>query len=138
MMTGRKVSPERVQVLRDLLAAGMTPNRAAGIAGVSQSFAYALDQKAAGTGRLAARRAAAAAREAERAARGPGRGRKVTPERDRALLDLLAAGMNPEPGGDGGRRVAGLRLRCAPQDGRGVPTPWSDLQCPLPGPRGTV
>jgi len=94
LMTGRKVSPERVQVLRDLLAAGMTPNRAAGMAGVSLSFAYGLDREAAGTGRLAAKRAAAA-REAERAARGPGRGRKVAPERDRALLDLLAAGMNP-------------------------------------------
>ena len=40
MMTRRKVSPERVRVLRDLLAAGMNPNRAAGIAGVSKSFAY--------------------------------------------------------------------------------------------------
>jgi IS30 family transposase len=94
-MTGRKVSPERVQVLRDLLAAGMNPNRAAGIAGVSLSFAYGLDREGSGTGRLAAKRAAAAARAAERAARGPGRGRKVTPERDRALLDLLAAGLNP-------------------------------------------
>src|SRR5256885_8804398 len=36
------------------------------------------------------------------------------------------------------RRVAGVRARAASQDGRGVPSCRSDLQCPLPGSRGAV
>ena len=95
-MAGRGVPPERAEVLLGLLGSGMTPNRAAGIAGVSKSFAYVLDGEAGGAGRLAAKREAAA-RAAARAARG--HGRKVAPERERALLDHLAAGMTPNQAG---------------------------------------
>ena len=45
MMAGRGVPPERAEVLLGLLGSGMTPNRAAGIAGVSKSFAYVLDRE---------------------------------------------------------------------------------------------
>ena len=55
-------------------------------------FAYRLDQKVSGVSRLAVTRQAAARRAAERAA-SPGRG--LPPERVRAVLDQLAAGLNP-------------------------------------------
>jgi len=89
---GRGMAPERVRAVLGYLAAGLNPNRAAAAAGVSKSFAYKLDREVSGTSRLAARREAAARRAAERAARP---GRRVPPERVRALLDLLAGGLNP-------------------------------------------
>ncbi len=91
-MAGRGLPPERVQVVLDQLAAGLNPVRAARVAGVSKSFAYDLDRAVRGVSRLAARREAAARRAAERAARP---GRAVPSGRVRALLDLLAAGLNP-------------------------------------------
>jgi IS30 family transposase len=89
----RRVDPERKRVFLELVASGMTPVKAAGIAGVSAGFAYELDRKVNGGGRLAAKREAMAVRAAERAAR-PDR-RAVPPERERALLDLVASGMPP-------------------------------------------
>jgi IS30 family transposase len=70
--------------------------RAARAAGVSKSFAYRLDHKVSGVSRLAVKRQAAARRAAARAAR-PGRG--LPPERVRALVDLLAAGLSPNQAG---------------------------------------
>jgi IS30 family transposase len=93
LMGGRRVDPGRERALLDLIASGMTPNRAAGIAGVSVGFAYGLDRKVNGASRLAVKRAGMAARDAERAVR-PGR-RKVDPGRERAVLDLVASGMTP-------------------------------------------
>jgi transposase, IS30 family len=93
LMGGRRVDPGRERALLELIASGMSPNRAAGIAGVSAGFAYGLDRKVRGASRLAAKRAAMAARDAERAAR-PDR-RKVDPGRERALLGLIASGMSP-------------------------------------------
>jgi len=93
VLMGRRVSPERQRVLLELVSSGMTPNRAAGIAGVSVVFAYGLDRKVNGVPRLAARRAAMAARAAERAARGDRR--RVSPERQRMLVDLIVSGMTP-------------------------------------------
>ena len=90
-MAGRRVDPERERAFLELVASGMTPNTAAGIAGVSVAFAYGLDRKVNGVARLPARREAMAARAAGRAA-GPGRA-KVAPGRERALLDLVASGM---------------------------------------------
>ena len=84
-MAGRKVDPERVRRLLELIASGMTPNKAAGIAGVSVAVAYRLDREATGVARLAARREAITAR-AARAAAGAG-------GRDRAVLALVASGM---------------------------------------------
>jgi transposase, IS30 family len=86
-MAGRKVDPGRERAFLELVASGMTPNKAAGIAGVSVAFGYGLDRKVNGVARLAARREAMAARAA-----GPGR-RKVDPGRQRALLDLVASGV---------------------------------------------
>jgi IS30 family transposase len=80
-----------VQVLRELLAAGMNPLAASRAAGVSHGFAYGLDREASGgLSRLAARREAAAARAEARAARA-----RRAAERERRLLGLLAAGLNP-------------------------------------------
>jgi IS30 family transposase len=93
LMAGRRVSAERVRVLVELIGSGMTPNRAAGIAGVSVAFAYGLDRKVNGVPRLAARRQAAAVRAAQRAARGDRR--RVAPEREREVLALVASGMAP-------------------------------------------
>ena len=60
---GRGVAAERVAVLRECLAAGMTPNRASRAAGVSRGFACALDREVSGgVSRLAAKRAEADAR----------------------------------------------------------------------------
>jgi transposase, IS30 family len=93
LMPWQSVAPERQRVLLDLIGSGMTPNKAAGIAGVSVVFAYKLDRRVNGVPRLAARRAAMAARAAERAAR-PDR-RKMAPERERRTADLIASGLTP-------------------------------------------
>jgi IS30 family transposase len=85
-MAGRKVDPERVRLLLELIESGMTPNKAAGIAGVSVAVAYRLDRESSGVARLAARREAITAR-AARAAAGAG-------GRDRAVLGLVASGMS--------------------------------------------
>ena len=85
-----KTDPARVELLREFLAAGMNPVRAARAAGLSKTFAYDLDRAERGVSRLAAGRAAAAARAAAR----PGR-RVVPPERVRLLTDHLRAGLNP-------------------------------------------
>jgi transposase, IS30 family len=90
LVAGRRVDPERVRRLLELIGSGMSPNRAAGIAGVSVTQAYELDRRVNGVARLAARREAAAAREAERAARA---GRRA--ERVRQVLGLVASGMTP-------------------------------------------
>src|SRR5262249_17930096 len=84
-VAGRKVSPERERVLLELIGSGMTPNRAAGIAGVSLAYAYGLDRKVYGVPRLAAKREAAA-------------------QRERAVADLIASGMTPNRAA----RVAGV------------------------------
>ena len=89
---GRRGLPaERVALVLGYLEAGLNPVRAARAAGVSKSSAYRLDQKVSGVSRLAAKRAAAA----RAVARAPGRGRPVPPERVRALLDRLTAGLTP-------------------------------------------
>ena len=84
----RNVAADRVEVLRGFLAGGMNPNRAARAAGVSKSFAYALDRAERGTARRAA------GREAVRRPAGPGR-RTVPKERVRLLVSHLRDGMNP-------------------------------------------
>jgi IS30 family transposase len=86
---GSRVPADRVAGLRGFLAGGMNPNQAARAAGVSKSFAYAVDRAERSVSRRAARREAAA----RRAAR-PGR-RQVPPERVRLLFDHLRAGMTP-------------------------------------------
>lgn len=90
------VPAERVREVLGYLEQGLNPVRAARAAGVSKSFAYELDRKVTGVSRLAAKRQAAARRAAGRAA-GPGRG--LPAERVRAVLDLLAAGLNPNRAG---------------------------------------
>jgi transposase, IS30 family len=90
LMAGRKVPPERQRVLLDLIGSGMTPSRAAGIAGVSLAFAYGLDRKVNGVPRLAAKREAIAARAAERAAR-----RERRAARERMVVDLIVSGLTP-------------------------------------------
>jgi transposase, IS30 family len=94
-MVGRRVPVEKVQVLQGFLAAGLNPARAAREAGVSLAFAYQADREmSGGPGRLAAKRAAAAARDADRADRAAA-GRRAAAARERAVLDCLRAGMNP-------------------------------------------
>jgi IS30 family transposase len=88
-MVGRRVPQEKVQVLLGCLAAGMNPLAAARAAGVSRGFAYELDRGVSGVSRLAARRAAAGREPAGRDRR------RIAPERERALLDLMAGGANP-------------------------------------------
>jgi transposase, IS30 family len=95
-VAGRGLPPERVRAVLGYLAAGLNPMQAARAAGVSKSLVYRLDQKVSGVSRLAAKRQAAARRAAQRAA---SPGRTVPPERVRALLDLLAAGLNPNQAG---------------------------------------
>jgi transposase, IS30 family len=85
----RGLPAERVQVVLELLAAGLNPMRAAAAAGVSKTFVYDLDRRVRGVPRLAVKQAAARQREARRP------GRSLPPERVRAVLDLLAAGMSP-------------------------------------------
>jgi transposase, IS30 family len=88
---GRRVAPEKVRVLRELLAAGVNPLAASRAAGVSHGFAYGVDREASGgASRLAARREAAAARAEARAVRA-----REAAERERRVLGLLAAGLNP-------------------------------------------
>jgi len=84
LMGGRRVPAERQRVLLELIGSGMTPSRAAGIAGVSLAFAYDLDRKVNGVPRLAAKREAIAARAAERAA-----GRELREARARADGSLV-------------------------------------------------
>jgi IS30 family transposase len=93
-MGGRRVSPEKVQVLLGCLAAGMNPLRAARAAGVSVDFAYRTDRGVSGgVSRLAAKREAAAGRAAERSARGAAR--RVPPDKAREVLGLMASGIPP-------------------------------------------
>ena len=89
-MGGRSVSPERLQVLLGCLAAGMSPLAASRAAGTGKTLAYRLDRERSGAGRRAAQRAAMAVREQARAVRA-----RAAAERERRVLDLLAAGMNP-------------------------------------------
>jgi len=89
-----RVSPERVQVLLEQMAAGLSPNRAAAVAGVSKSFAYELNRQQGGVYRRPPRR--------ERPV--PKRPRKYPPEVVRQVTDLLAAGLNPMQAS----RVAGV------------------------------
>jgi len=91
-VAGRGLPPERVRAVLNYLAAGLNPVQAARAAGVSKSLAYCLDRSVSGVPRLAAKREAAACRAA-----GPGRG--LPPERVRAVLDHLAAGMTPNQAG---------------------------------------
>ena len=91
-MAGRGLPPERVRAVLGYLEQGLNPMQAARAAGVSKSLVYRLDQKVSGVSRLAVKRQAAARRAAQRAA---SPGRTVPPERVRALLDQLAAGLNP-------------------------------------------
>ena len=86
------MEPERVRLVLGFLEAGLNPVRAARAAGVSQTFAYDLDRKMSGVSRLAVKREAAARRAAARAA---GPGRRLPPERVRAVLEQLRAGLNP-------------------------------------------
>jgi transposase, IS30 family len=86
------MAPERVRLVLGFLEAGLNPVQAARAAGVSKTFAYDLDRKVSGASRLAVKRAAAARRAAARAA---GPGRALPPERVRAVLDQLRAGLNP-------------------------------------------
>jgi IS30 family transposase len=90
LMAGRRVPPERQRLLLELIGSGLTPSRAAGIAGVSLAFAYGLDRKVNGVPRLAAKRAAMAARAAERAA-----GRERREVRERMVVDLIVSGVTP-------------------------------------------
>jgi len=82
---GRKVDPGRVARLLELTGSGMSPNRAAPIAGISVAKAYALDRVARGVARGPARREAVAARAAAAAAGASGR--------EGALLGLVASGV---------------------------------------------
>jgi IS30 family transposase len=92
LMGGRGLPPERVQLVLGYLEAGLNPMQAARAAGVSKSLVYRLDRNVRGVSRLAVKREAAARRAAAGAA---GPGRALPPERVRALLDQLAAGLNP-------------------------------------------
>ena len=92
LMSG-KLPAGRVEALLGFLEAGMNPRQAARAAGVSETHAYRLDRQVRGSCRLAVKREAAAARAAVR------RARALPPERIRALLDLLAAGMSPYQAG---------------------------------------
>jgi transposase, IS30 family len=91
---GRKLAADRVRAVLELLEAGLSPNRAGPAAGVSRTVAYNLDRRVRGAHRLEAKRAAAAARAAERAAR-----QDAAAGRVRALRDLLAAGLSPNQAG---------------------------------------
>jgi transposase, IS30 family len=84
LVGARRVDRDRVAWLLELIGSGMTPNKAAGIAGVSVAKAYELDREASGVARGAARRAAITGRAAAAAAGAAGR--------DRALLGLVASG----------------------------------------------
>jgi transposase, IS30 family len=94
-VAGRGLPPERVRAVLGYLAAGLNPARAARAAGVSKSAAYVLDRKVSGVSRLTVKRQAAARRVAGRGC--PGRG--LPAERVRAVLDQLAAGLNPNQAG---------------------------------------
>jgi len=96
LVAGRRVDPERERRLLGLVAGGMTPNRAAGVVGVSVAFAYEAARRADGVARGAARREANAAR--ARAALAGASGR------DAGLLGLVASGMSLS----GAARAAGV------------------------------
>jgi len=70
------VSAEQRRELRDLLVSGVNPNQAARRAGVTAQFAYRVDRKMTGVARAAL-----------------GDWRRLPPERERRVADLLAAGM---------------------------------------------
>jgi IS30 family transposase len=83
---GQRIGPERSRLVLELIGSGMAPYRAAGVAGVSAGYAYGLERRVRGVTR----------RGVPVAPRPPRRDlRRVPPERQRALLDLVAAGMSP-------------------------------------------
>jgi IS30 family transposase len=95
-VAGRRVDAGRERRLLGLIAGGMTPNMAAGIAGVSVAFAYGLDRRVNGAARGQSREEANAAR--ARAALAGASGR------DAAVLGLVASGMSLS----GAARAAGV------------------------------
>jgi IS30 family transposase len=86
-MAGSGLDPGRERRLLELVASGMTPNKAAGVAGMAVSTAYAVVRRAGGVPWREAVREAASARAAEAAAGASGR--------DRAVLGLMASGLPP-------------------------------------------
>jgi IS30 family transposase len=122
-VAGRRVDAGRRRRLLELIASGMTPSRAAGLAGVGVTAAYEIDREANGVARLAARRAALAARAASAARSASGR--------DRAALGLVAAGATLQAAG----RAAGVSAAAVHKmagENAGVPRPE---QPGSPGPR---
>ena len=104
-MGGRLLPAEKVAAVRELLASGLNPNRAAAVAGVSKSSAYNLDRESSGGARrLAAKRARAGARAEARA-----RAAAERAERERRLLGLIASGMTPNQAA----RAAGVPVSTA-------------------------
>jgi transposase, IS30 family len=101
LLGGRRVDPARERRLLELIGSGMTPNRAAGIAGVAVSVAYAIDRRVNGVARLAARRGANVARARAVLAGAAGR--------DAAVLGLVASGMSLS----GAARAAGVPVAAA-------------------------
>jgi len=121
---GRRVCPEKAQVLLECLAAGMNPLRASRAAGVSPGFAYKLDRQVSGQSRLAVRRAGTAARAQARAQAAARRA-----ERERAVLGLLAGGMNPYRAAAAAGVSKASAYRLAAKMG-GVPRPEQRDYCP--------
>ena len=86
MPKGQRVEPERARLVLELIESGMTPLRAADAAGVSFSYAYKLEARVRGVTRRGVPVTGPPPR------RDP---RRMPPERERALLDLVASGLAP-------------------------------------------
>jgi transposase, IS30 family len=87
LVAGAGLDRGRERRLLELVASGMTPNMAAGVAGMAVSTAYAVVRRSSGVPWREAAREAASARAAEAAARASGR--------DAAVLGLIASGLPP-------------------------------------------
>jgi transposase, IS30 family len=87
LVAGSGLDRGRERRLLELVASGMTPGKAAGVAGMGVSTAYAVVARSGGVPWRAAVREAASARAAEAAARVAGR--------DAAVLGLIASGLPP-------------------------------------------
>jgi IS30 family transposase/DNA-binding CsgD family transcriptional regulator len=104
-MAGSGLDPWRERRLLELVASGMTPNKAAGVAGMAVSTAYAVVRRSGGVPWREAVREAASARAAEAAAGASGR--------DAAVLGLIASGLPPYKAARAAGVSAGVAYRLA-------------------------
>ena len=118
MPKGQRVGPETARLVLELIGSGMSPLRAAGVAGVSFSYAYKLEARVRGV----TRRGVPVPVPAPRRHRG-----RISAERERAVAGLVASGMSASGAGVVAGVSAGAARRLVDRIGGVCQLPVSPL-----------